>query len=101
MPYRSSSTATTPYDHLPGFGPMGTGILRALRDGSGMVVGKIIRPIKCLCCEGCCYLGSCGSKKVEVSEDEDSNLQPQYKESNCIATKLEAPKSWVGHVKLR
>ena len=31
MPYRSSSTATTPYDHLPGFGPIRTGILRALR----------------------------------------------------------------------
>ena len=30
MPYRSSSTATTPYDHPPRFGPMGTGILRAL-----------------------------------------------------------------------
>ena len=40
--------------------------------------------------EGCRYLGSCGSKKVE---DEDSNLQPQYKESNCIATKLRSPKS--------
>ena len=33
--------------------------------------------------EGCRYLalGSCGFKKVE---DEDSNLQPQYKEGNCI-----------------
>ena len=40
--------------------------------------------------EGCRYLGSCGFKKVE---DEDSNLQPQYKESNCIATKLRSPKS--------
>ena len=40
--------------------------------------------------EGCRYLGSCGSNKVE---DEDSNLQPQYKESNCIATKLRSPKS--------
>ena len=39
MPYRSSSTATTPYDHLPGFGPMGTGILRALRGIPG-VTGK-------------------------------------------------------------
>ena len=29
MPYRSSSTATIPYDHLPGIEPMGTGILRA------------------------------------------------------------------------
>ena len=42
MPYRSSSTATTPYDHLPGFGPMGTGILRALRVIPG-VTGKIAR----------------------------------------------------------
>ena len=40
--------------------------------------------------KGCRYLGSCGSKKVE---DEDANLQPQYKESNCIATKLRSPKS--------
>ena len=30
MPYRSSSTAIIPYDHLPGIGPMGSGILRAL-----------------------------------------------------------------------
>ncbi len=41
MPYRSSSTATTPYDHLPGFGPMGTGILRALRVIPGLLEKKL------------------------------------------------------------
>ena len=30
MPYRSLTTAIIPYDHLPGFGPIGSGILRAL-----------------------------------------------------------------------
>ena len=38
MPYRSSSTATTPYDHLPGFGPMGSGILRALHGYPGLLI---------------------------------------------------------------
>ena len=43
MPCRSSSPATTPYDHLPGFGPMGTGILRALRKKPGVAGGEIVR----------------------------------------------------------
>ena len=39
MPYRSFSTATAPYDHLPGFGPMGSGILRALHVIPGVTGG--------------------------------------------------------------
>ena len=40
MPDRSSSTATIPYDHLPGFGPMGAGIMRALWVIPGVTGGK-------------------------------------------------------------
>ena len=40
MPYRSSSIANTPYDHLPGVGPMRTGILRALRVIPGVLEEK-------------------------------------------------------------
>ena len=41
--------------------------------------------------EGCRHLGSCGSKKVEESEDEDSNLQPQYKGSNSNSHQARRP----------
>jgi hypothetical protein len=47
--------------------------------------------------EGCRYLGSCGSKKVEENEDEGSNLATcnlNAREAIAIATGLEAPKSW-------